>query len=41
MPNEPLQATRPNHDDPPRRDVPSLATSITPGVRAGRLSFGR
>jgi len=40
-PNEALQATRPNHDDLPRRDVPSLATSTNPGVRAGRLSFRR
>jgi len=30
--NEALQATRPNDDDPPLRDVPSLATSINPGV---------
>jgi len=39
--NEALQATRPNHDNLPLRDVPSLLASINFGVRAGRLSFRR
>jgi len=30
--NEALQATRPNDDDLPLRDVPSLAASINPAV---------
>jgi len=39
--NEALQATRPNDDDLPRRDVPSLRTFAYPRRRAGRLSFRR
>jgi len=39
--NEALQATRPNHDGLPLRDVPSLRTFVHARRRAGRLSFRR